>query len=235
MSYIIGKNVIFLIDKGSGYVPHVCAVTISIKTHSDTKDILTVTDGEWDKPRVQKKNYTLDFEGVTPWPLDQLTGYDAFDFLENQCQDVNFQYKIYYTTDGSTVIKMIKGIALVIDSDLSAGAENLMDSTFTCAGFGAYERFNSSSACAATLGTLAFAAQGLLFVNIHYTGLSGADTLAYSVDGSTRRTLLAMPASGDIVLITGVGMTPGPHTIQVWPVCANGEDGTSLSTDYTRT
>jgi hypothetical protein len=235
MSHIKGKDAFLLIDGGSGYVPFVCAVSFSLKTSTETKEVMTVGDGNWSKPKAQKKSYTITFEGVQPIDIDDPAGYHAFDFIENQAQDVNFQYKIWYTSDGSSVVKMITGEALVIDSDLSSGADGFMDSSFTCAGFGAYERFNSNVACNATLSTVTYSAQGLLFVDINYTGLTGSDTIVYSVDGSTRRTLAGMSTNGTITITNGVGMNPGLHSIEVWPVCANGEEGTSLTTNYTKT
>lgn len=235
MAHIVGRDVIFYIDKGAGFVPYVCAVSFSLKTVTETKGILTTGDGNWNKPKAQRKSYQLNFNGVSELPLDPADGYDAFDFLENQCQDTNFQYQIRYTSNGSTVVKMITGEALVVDSDFTAGAEGLMDSTFTCDGFGAYQRFNSASACNATLATLTFSGQTPTTVILAYTGLTGSDRLEYSVDGQTRRDLVGMPANGDIIIVSGVGIVAGPHTVQVWPVCANGEDGTPRSVNYTKT
>jgi hypothetical protein len=235
MSHIKGKNAFLLINSGTGYVPFVCPVSFSLKTNTETKEIMTVGDGNWSKPKAQKKSYTISFEAALPIDIDDPTGYHSFDFIENQAQDVEFLYKILYEDDSSTVIKMITGTAIVIDSDLTNAAEGFMDSSFTCAGFGAYERFNSNVACNASIATLTYSAQGLLFVDIAYTGLTGSDTIGYSVDGSTRRTLAGMSASGMITIVSGVGMNPGLHTIEVWPICLNGEDGTSLTTTYTKT
>lgn len=239
MAHIEGRNVIMMVDKGAGFVPALCAVSISINTTVETKEVMTVGDGSWRKPRPQKLGYNISLEGVTEWPLDPVDTYDTFNLLANQTGFTNLDFRIYFEsthgTPGANVIKMIEGEALVTESTLTAGAENLMDSSFTMEGYGAYQMFDSTSACAATLGTLVYSAQGPLFVAFNYTGLAGADRLEYSVDGTTRRALVDMPSSGSITVTNGIGMQPGAHTIQVWPVCANGDDGTPLSTNYTRT
>ena len=235
MSYIVGKDVILLIDKGSGYVPFVCAVSFSIQTNTETKEVMTLGDGNWSKPKAQKKSYTMTFDGVQPIPLDDSAGYDTFNLIDNQIADTNFAYKIYYTSDGSTVVKMVTGEALVIDSDLKAGAEGFMDSSFTCAGFGAYELFNSTTACNAVIDTLTFSFESPISVGIDWTGLAGSDMIVYSVDGTTRRTLAGVSSSGTILLVDGVGIVDGDHEIEVWPVCDNGEEGASLTVTYTKT
>lgn len=240
MGYIEGRNVIMLIDKGTGYVPALCAVSIGVSTTTETKETMTVNDGVWSKPKQQKLSYSISLEGITEFPLDPVDMYDTFNFIASQMGFTNIAYKIYFesqvaTAAGANVIKMMQGEALVTDSNLTAGAEGTMDTSLTLEGFGAYELFDTTSACNATISSLSYSAQGALFVDINYFGLAGASKLSYSVDGSTRRTLLAMPTNGTIVIVNGVGMNPGLHTIQVWPVCDNGEDGTSLSTNYTKT
>lgn len=236
MAHIEARNVVLLIDNGTDFVPEVCALNFSLKTTTETKEIMTVGDGNWTKPKAQKKGYSMSFESVTRYPRDINTGYDAFDLLSHQMGDTNFRYKVmFYENDGSTVVKMITGEALVIDSDLGATAEQIHQNGFSCVGFGAYEVFDTAVACNAVLASVFYSAQSPLFVDIGYTGLIGGDTIIYSVDGSTIRTLAAMPQNGTITIINGVGMTPGLHTIEVWPVCDNGERGTSLLTNFTKT
>lgn len=238
MGYIEGRKVFMLIDKGTGYVLALCATSITYSTTTETKQIMTVGDGVWRKPKQQEMGYNISLEGITADILDPLDRYDTFNFIDSQMGFTNIAYRIYFqTTDvlGASVIKMVQGEALVTESNLTAGAEGTMDTSLTLEGFGAPEWFDTTSACNATISSLSYSAQGALFVDINYFGLAGASKLSYSVDGSTRRTLLAMPANGTIVITNGVGMNPGLHTIQVWPVCDNGEDGTSLSTNYTKT
>lgn len=237
MAYIRAKDVVLLINNGTTYVPHVCAVSVSLKTTIDTVEVMTEGDGSWSKPRQQKGSYTLSFDGVTRYPRDLATGYDAFEFLENQCQYVNFEYHlVFYENNSSTVVKMIDGVALVIDSDLTAGADNLMDSSFTCAGFGAYQIYSSIVPCNATLATLTYDSQGPLFVTFNYTGLSLSDRLEYQIDSFLPRVALVdMPASGSFTITFGPGLVDGEHTINVWPVCANGEDGPPKTVIYTKT
>ena len=201
---------------------------------------MTVGDGSWRKPKQQKLSYSISLEGITEFPLDPSDTYDSFNFIDSQIGFTNIAYRMYFESAtasslGTNVIKMITGEALVTDSNLTAGSDNLMDTSLTLEGFGAYELFDTTTACNATLSSVTYSAQGPLFVDINYTGLSGSDQIEYSVDGSTRRTLAGMSASGTITIINGVGMNPGLHSIEVWPVCANGEDGTSLTTTYTKT
>lgn len=240
MGYIEGKNVILLIDKGAGYVPALCATSVSINTQTETVEIMTVGDGAWRKPKQQKLAYSISLEGITEFPLDSSDTYDTFNFIDSQIGFTNIAYRMYFESTtasslGTNVIKMITGEALVTDSNLAAGSDNLMDTSLTLEGFGAYELFDTTTACAATLSTVTYSAQSPLFVDIAYTGLSGATTIAYSVDGSTRRTLAGMSASDTITITSGIGMAPGLHSIEVWPICDNAEDGTSLTTTYTKT
>jgi hypothetical protein len=233
--YLQGKNAIFLVDKGAGYVPHLCAVSVGITTNVETKEVMTTGDGVWRKPRQHRISYSIALEGVSPIPLDPADGYDAFNFLDNQVGFTNLDFRIYFEDETGTVLKMITGEALVTESNIIAGAEGLVDSTFTLEGFGAYQLFDSASACAAVLGTLTYSGQSPVNVILDYTGLSGGDRLEYSVDGTTRRDLVGMSASGSIIIVSGVGLVAGDHTVQVWPVCPNGEDGTPLSVNYTKT
>lgn len=239
MGYIEGKNVIMLIDKGTGYVPALCAVSITISSSVETKETMTVGDGTHRKPRGQRQSDSITLDGVTEFPLDSVDTYDTFNLLDNLNSFTNLSYKIYFesaeaTAAGTNVIKMMIGEALVTDGSLTVGAENLMDSSFTMEGFGAYQMFNSTSACSATLASVVYSSQGT-FVVFNYNGLVGSDRLEYSVDGTTRKQLIDQPSSGQIVIMTGVGLVPGAHTLEVWPVCANGDDGTSVITNYTRT
>jgi len=235
-TYIIARNVVIEFDKGGGFVPYLCAVTATFQMNVQTDETMTVGSGYWEHPKLHRAGYTITCEGVTPYPLDPVDGYDSFNLMDAQRQGLNLEYRIVYRgNDGVAVLKNITGKALVVDGNLTAGSEGFLDSSFTLKGYGEPEFFDTLSACAATIATLIYAGQGILFVDINWTGLSGADRIEYSVDGSTRRALVGLSSNGTITIVNGVGMTPGLHTIVAWPICANGDDGASISTTFTKT
>lgn len=234
MSTVInGKNVAIQFYKGDDYYPFMCAKSVSITFNTETKSVKTLGDGPWAKPRGQAIGYRIACDGLVSYPfVDEEV--IAFDLLFYQINFLTVAFRIIFNDQQDGLLKVITGHALPIECNLSANPD-FLDSSFTLVGDGAPQISDNITSCSATVGSVTFEGEGIgsideIPVEFAYSSVSaGIPRLEFSIDDGPRQVVLDPGTSG-----TFEGVVPNSggnvsHTIEVWPVCDNGEDGISFT------
>lgn len=231
---ITAQDVLIQFQEAGDWFNYACAKEVTIDFSMETKSVKTVGDGNWEKPRGQKKKYTVSLSGVVKFDDDTVPHvFDLYDAFDNM---VSVPFRIAFDEPETTLVKYITGSALPTEVSLGGGSEGHAEGDVTLEGDGAPTISNSTDTCAATLGT--FTAVGdpdsAGVVNLNFTTGVSADCvrIEWSVDGGLRDVFFP-PATGTPFLhgLTGIGA--GSHSIEFFPMCENGLDGTSQTKSVT--
>lgn len=221
-----GSNVLLQIYKAGEYRDFLCATDCSISFETEKKSVKTITDGVWRRYRPQNIGYTITLNGL----VKLNTGNDpaAFDILDYQTSFTDVTYRMTFEDDAANV-KAIFGTAMVEKTDLSGGADGFANSSFTLVGNGEPTILDSLTACDTVITTLLKDATNLpLFYAFTVTAYTGTapDRYEYAIDGGARQ--VSFTADWTVT-----GLSSGVHTIEIWPVCPNGFDGTKFTDTFT--
>lgn len=230
---IKGEDVLIQFEKGGDYFNYACAKEVTVNFEMETKSVKTVGSGTWDKKRGQKKRYTVDLSGVVKF--DDGTVPHAFDIYDYFDQMVPMNYRIYFTETETTLVKIIQGTILPTNLNLGGGSEGHADGSATFEGDGAPTVSDSLSVCNATLGTFTANSSedspGVVALNFT-DGVSNTVRVEFSIDGGGRDVFF--PAATETPFLHNItGVAPGLHSIEFFPVCENGLDGTSQTKSVT--
>ncbi len=233
MDVVLASDVTMLIYKDGDYRPFVCATDLSIDTTMEVKEVRTIGDGKWKKPRGQSLSYTISLSGLVT-----LSGGDptAFYVLEFMRQMIPVSYRIIYDEVSSGLQKIIEGIALPVSGRLPSGAEGFANSSFEFRGDGEYTVSDSAINCAANIdsASVTMPPEGSPpgSIAIMFSGAS-ADTMRieYAFDGGGRDAFINEGVPNGIILPTG--NYTGTHDLILYPQCADGEDGEPYPITFT--
>lgn len=226
MDAILGKNVLIQFYKTDGFYDYACASNISIHPTMETKSVKTVGDGFYRKRRGQTIDYEIQLDGIIS--IDDSIKPNAFDLLDYLNNMTDIQFRMMFE-DSLNNLKVIEGSGLPVDVNLGGGSEGHASGSAVLAVNGLPDIRNTITACDLVITGFTIV-KGLTG---HYTATvtsyTGSNWLRwdYSVDGGGR---LSSYSNTWQVLIDP--LATGTHTIDVYPVCQNGFDGSVYSTTF---
>lgn len=225
---VIGKNVEISFRKNDVYIPYGCATDIFISFRiTEKKSVRTIGDGNWEKPRGQKKGYTLDLSGLVKYDDDTVPHvFDLYDYLNSMS---SLDYLIQFTNDeGGT--KFIEGRALPTEVTVGGGSTGFATGTATLEGDGAPDIRNLLIPCPSSITSIQLVEDTPNSI-IRITGHTGTPArYEYSVDGGGFVTQMVTSFIQDLILEGGLGA--GEHTITIIPVCENGYNGEEFNSTF---
>lgn len=225
MNPIEGKNVLLQFYKDGDYHDYVCAEECSIEVSTEEDETTTINDGIWPTYEGDTLGYTIGLSGLIE--LEEVSPV-AFWLLQNfQMMLIPVQFRMFFEEPNTALIKIISGDALILRTTLTGPVLDFAGSTFDLKGSGQMTISNSFIGCEATIESIEITEgdpDSGVQARISYSGVSGASRLDYSIDGGGRLSLFDPGESGFINLSE---LSVGPHSVTVWAVCENGEDGES--------
>lgn len=234
MDVVLASDVTMLIYKDSDWRPFVCATDLSIDFSMEVKEIRTIGDGKWKKPRGQSLTYTISLSG-----LITLVGGDptAFYVLEFYRQMIPLNFRIIWDDPGNNLQKIAEGWALPVNIRLPSGAEGFANCNIEMRGDGECEIKDATVTCTATIDTASVgqstqegAPAGA--IRISYSGASSNTArIEWSIDGGGTDATITGGAPMGIIYPPGNYL--GSHTLLIYPVCENGEYGIPLEIPFT--
>jgi hypothetical protein len=247
---ILAKDVIIQFLSGSDYITYGCAENLETTFSMETKSVKTIGDGVWKRKRGQSLGQVINLTGVVK---RDTSSYDAFDLLDNYKSMTDVAFKIFFY-DEAGVAKILKGYALPVEVNLSAGSEGFASGSITLEVNGDPDYVPASPPpdpldpddCVAEIETAHAESRptsvpGLPFpINRWYavidTMVSGSATISrwdFSVDGGGTQTAFTdgnIPTSWILPLFHGLETS---HTITITPICDNGFSGEPFTFNFT--
>jgi hypothetical protein len=224
---VLGIDAIIQFMKGDDYYPYACATDISISFEMETKSVKTIGDGNWDKPRGQKKGYTIDVNGLVKFDDDTVPhSFDLYNYFDGMTP---VSYRIIFTNDQGD-LKVIEGSALPVSVNLGGGSEGFATGSATLKGDGSVEVRDLIVPCPSSIISVQLV-EGGDYPIIRITAHTGSPArYDYSIDGGG---LVSQFANSSIqALSLDPGIAAGSHTLTIIPVCDNGYNGEEFNTTF---
>lgn len=224
---VLGLDAIIQFMKGDDYFPYACATDIAINFEMETKSVKTITDGNWDKPRGQKKGYTIELNGLIKFDDDTVPHvFDLYNYFNGMTA---IQYRIIFTNDQGS-LKVVEGVALPISVNLGGGSEGHATGSATLKGDGAVDVRDLIIPCPSSITSIQLIEDTPNSI-IRITGHTGSPArYEYSVDGGPFVPQTVTSFIQDLVLEGG--LSAGVHSIVIIPVCDNGYNGTPYESTF---
>lgn len=228
---ILGQNALIKFYKVDDFYDFACATELSIDFTKETKSVKTIGDGNWNRKRAAKNGCIITASGLVQFDTDPKM--DVFDVLDAFMQDTDVVFRIIFEDVSNGNLRVIGGIALPTNVNLSGGAEGFANGSLILEVNGKPVIRDTLEVC--DLEVTAFGATliapGEGGVNhysmaVTHTGTSTLLRYEYSIDGAAR--LL-----GGLTSPFNFFATSGSHSFEIWPICENGNDGISFSQDLT--
>jgi hypothetical protein len=124
---ILAKDVIIQFLSGSDYITYGCAENLETTFSMETKSVKTIGDGVWKRKRGQSLGQVINLTGVVK---RDTSSYDAFDLLDNFKSMTDVAFKIFFY-DEAGIAKLLKGNALPVEVNFSAGSEGFASGSIT--------------------------------------------------------------------------------------------------------
>lgn len=225
---VIGKDVEIMFKKDDTYVPYGCATDVTITFRlTEKKSVKTIGDGNWEKPRGQKKGYGIDLSGLVKY--DEVTVPNAFDLYAYFDGMTPVQYLMSFTNDQGQN-KFIEGLALVTELSLGGGSTGFATGSASMEGDGAPDIRDLLIPCPSSITSIQLIEDTPNSI-IRITGHTGSPArYEYSVDGGPFVPQTVTSFIQDLVLEGGLGA--GVHSIVIIPVCDNGYNGTTYEDTF---
>lgn len=224
---VLGKDAVIMFQKEDEYFAYACATDIEIAFEMEVKSVKTIGDGNWDKPRGQKKGYTIELNGLVKFDDDTVPhAFDLYDFFDGMTP---IPYRIIFTNDEGG-LKVIEGLALPVSLRLGGGSEGHATGSATLKGDGSVDVRDLIIPCPSSITSVQFIQDGT-HSTIRITGHTGSPArYDYSVDGGGFVSQFVNSFIQDLPLQDGLSV--GSHTITIIPVCQNGYNGTEFNTTF---
>ena len=240
MSEVIsGQDVIIDIYKVDGYYPFVCAEDVSIEIDMDIKSVKTIGSGKWREYRGQTLGWTITSKGLLPYDDD--VNVTIFDMVDRQLNMLHVPVRIVFRDNESNVVKAVYGEGLVKTTSLN-GPNDFAGGTFTMLGSGPLEILDGLTACDSVIESLSLDSQDSTSATFAYTGAVQAVRFDYRIfntagafDISIYFGSVLVPDLPDGTFTVSPILPNGSQRIEVTPICENGEPGTMISLNYTKT
>lgn len=236
---ISGQDVIIDFYKVDGYYPGVCAENVTMTKSAVPKSVKTIGDGVNAAYRMQSKGYTFTIDTVIPYDDD--TNVTAFDLLDRYENMLAVPFRMVWREPSGTVIKGIYGSAYITELTFT-GPNDFAGASITFLGTGPTENFDGLTACDAVIDGLSLDSQDATTATFAYTGATLATRFDYRIyntsgafDISIYSSSVLAPDLPDGTFTVSPILANGSQRIEVTPVCENGENGTMISLNYTKT
>lgn len=218
---VLAKHVEIMFKKNDVYLPYGCASEVSIRFKlTEKKSVKTVGSGNWEKPRGQKKGYTIDLSGLVKYDDDVVP--HVFDLYQYWDGMTPISYLMSFTNDAGQN-KFIEGMALITDLDMGGGSTGFATGNATMEGDGPVDVRDLLIPCPSSITSIQLVEDEPNSI-IRITGHTGTPArYEYSVDGGGFVTQMVTSYIQDLVLEGG--LSAGSHTITIIPVCENGYNG----------
>lgn len=218
--YIIGKNTTLSFLKDGEYLPFLCTTDCSVTINTETKDVRTINDGIWAKKRGQRMSFSVSLTGLIE--LQELSPV-AFWIVENyQLQMLPIDFQMIFQDPSTGLNKFVTGRGLVVTSTLVGVPVGFATGQFEIEGDGALIISNTPNNCEADIGYIAITDSEAGEITVSYDFVIDAVRFDYTIDGGERESIFDPGNSGSFVI---VGIADGVHTLIVYPICENGNDG----------
>lgn len=232
MNVVKGEDVTILFRKGDDFFPFVCATDMELNTTIETVETRTIGDGKWRKIRPRKGSYSISLSGVVTHIGTDVNSF----FLQDVMLQMGFiEYRAIWDDPVSDLRRIVAGRVVITNSSLPSGSEGVATSNFTLDGDGPYTITDTSVTCTATIGNVSVTSYdpgGFGAIQISFTGASGNTTrIDYEIDGMGRDTILTNGVPNGFIRPNGD--YSGTHTVVLYPICENGEDGISFERTFT--
>lgn len=236
---IIGKDVAIDIFKVDDYYPFVCAENCSLDITTTIKSVKTIGDGIWGAYRAQKLDWGGSADGLID--LDDSVNANIFDVVARQFNMLHMLLRFVFPRPDGSVYKAVYGQGIILNTSLT-GPNDFAGGSWTIQGSGPLEIFDGLTSCDSAIVSLNLDSQTTDSITVGYTGATLAVRFDYRIWNTSGFT--------DISIFSGAALAPtlpagsftvspilpnGAQRIDVTPVCANGENGTTISLSYTKT
>ncbi len=217
-----GKDATLWFQKDGEFVPYMCASDITITIETEEVAIRTLGDGHYKKYASQSLSWKVDLNGLLQFDADNFT---AFDIVDAQRNFVNVIVRVTFD-DLTGNEKTIQGNAVVKTSALSASAGELVKADFNLLGSGAFLWFDGTVSCdtSASFDGTTEAGDG-----------SGDTTIYYVYSGAVNQVKYRLNGTGDYIFSSAgvnifyAGLAAGLYSIEVIPLCQNGNEGVGFT------
>lgn len=159
-----------------------------------------------------------------------MTAFSGWDFLDNQVNFVEILMRCSFVDADTGDLRTVQGTAIIENTTLSYSPGTLVKNAFQLQGSGKMDIFDGYVPCSTTTNTITVGGQtaedGILHISYTYTG--EAYQIKYRLDGIGD---YAYALADEVLNIPGLSIG-SDHSIEIIPICANGYEGTGLSTNF---
>lgn len=209
----------------NGWVPFVCASSVSMAFDADLVPIRTVGDGQWKKYDYQALSYSLTLGDVLVFDDVNFNGWQI---MQNQIGFLTLPFRMIYT-DANGVSNGVQGTAVFKSVKFDMKVGQVVQGNYEITGSGAVIVFEGVSPCDTTIDSItvngASSASGSVTVGYTYTG--DLMNVVYQIDGAG-----AWITAAGATALNLLNMPVGSHSIQIIPVCANGYQGAGMTQTF---
>ena len=228
---ILGKDVLFQIQRADIYENYACAATVGIDFVMETKPTKTIGDGVWKRQRGQALSYTINLEGVIMMRKEddeEIEVSGSFHLINYYLSMAPVAFRLIFT-DNLGNIKVFEGYALPTNISLTGGSEGHATDSVTLEGVGEPDIRDELVVCPARItDTHTEVITSPIRRRIHIDSMSDdSPTITrfdYTVDGGGVRTVFtdgSIPTYFDLPFGEIFSLE-----IVITPICENGLSGT---------
>lgn len=232
MDPVLGQDVIIQFKKNDEFFNYACATDVRIDFEMDRVPVRTIGDGTWKKPRGIGKAYTVNLSGLIKFDDDTVPhAFDLYTYFDSM---TSIDFRLYFTLEDGTTVRIFEGLGLPTSVSLGGGSEGHATGEIVLEGDGAPELRTAIVQCEAEItdGEIIFISGENGF---KINALSGGPVYRYdwSIDSGGRTSAFVDGTLPDQFSIgNGVGAVDSEHTLHVWPVCENGFDGEEFTIQF---
>src|SRR6185436_11640854 len=129
-----GRDCIFQVNIGAGFVPLVCSKSFAVTVETEMKETTTVGNGVWRAFDYKSLSYSISLNGAVK-VVDDDADAIYFDLLFYQMNFLELPFRAIFTDPANTV-KVMRGTAIVPRSVFNASPGQLADSVVDLQGSG---------------------------------------------------------------------------------------------------
>jgi predicted secreted protein len=231
---ILGKDVIIQFDRGSDFGTYYCASNLEISFQMTTKETKTVGDGTWKRKRGQSKSATISLDGVAVLSDLFTTSFTLLDYFNNM---TDIPFRIIFTDEQSDT-RVIEGVVLPTDINLSGGSEGHANGSMTLEVNGPVDIRDDVVPCGYSISSVVYDGEvDPDFNNFHINMTPGSGLITrfdYSLDGGGIQTLFTPVGALKDVSIVVPGAMGSSHQLSIFPICDNGYSGPEYILNFTK-
>lgn len=232
MDPVLGTDVIIQFKKNDVFLNYACATDIRIDFEMETKSVKTIGDGNWKKVRGQSKSARVSLSSLAKFDDDDVPhSFDLWDYFDAM---TDIEFRMYFTMQDGTTLKIFEGASLPTAWGLGGGSEGFATGDTVLEVNGAPELKDAVIQCEAEITAAELTTvSGLNALRV--TALTGGPITRYDyeITGLGRQSAFVDGTLPDqFVFGNGLGPTGTFETLKVWPICDNGFDGELFEIEF---